>query len=214
MVLPLPVPPSPSDDAIRFINLEAYPQFFTDMMMGFPMREASVFCTAVAAASLVVHDVGDFEASFVPQLSDFQRLDSRFRLSDDVWEKLPGYRDYGFAVFKLKESNDRLEVHPMAFEFPTRMPGVLYFPTIHVHDGTFPSNATFDHQLYCQIDPGLEAELGDQWHRSREVASRFMDVKLAKNLIDGDLHCWCCSLIGKMKNRDVLLDLSETPDIG
>ena len=26
-------------------------------------------------------------------------------------------------------------VHPMAFEFPTRSPDEIFFPTAHIHDG-------------------------------------------------------------------------------
>ena len=36
MILPLPVPPGSSEDAVRFINLEGYPDFFQDMQTGFP----------------------------------------------------------------------------------------------------------------------------------------------------------------------------------
>ena len=36
MVLPLPVPPGPPEDAVRFINLGRYPGFFDDMRRGFP----------------------------------------------------------------------------------------------------------------------------------------------------------------------------------
>ena len=38
MVLPLPVPPNPPEDAVRFINLQRYPSFFDDMARGFPTR--------------------------------------------------------------------------------------------------------------------------------------------------------------------------------
>ena len=38
MVLPLPVPPRPPEDAVRFINLERYPAFFRDMASGFPPK--------------------------------------------------------------------------------------------------------------------------------------------------------------------------------
>jgi hypothetical protein len=31
MVLPLPVPPNPSENAVTFVNLEGYPDFFRDM---------------------------------------------------------------------------------------------------------------------------------------------------------------------------------------
>ena len=36
MILPIPVPKESKDDAVRFINLEKYPEFFQDMNKGFP----------------------------------------------------------------------------------------------------------------------------------------------------------------------------------
>src|SRR5258706_9583145 len=35
MVLPLPVPADTKDDAVRFISLKEYPDFFADMKRGF-----------------------------------------------------------------------------------------------------------------------------------------------------------------------------------
>src|SRR5438132_11704040 len=36
MILPIPVPPNPKEDAVHFINLEKYPEFFDDLRTGFP----------------------------------------------------------------------------------------------------------------------------------------------------------------------------------
>ena len=54
-----------------------------------------------------MHDVGEFEASFVANIGDFSRLDRRFRIALEVWAELPTYADYGFAVFKLKGFHSR-----------------------------------------------------------------------------------------------------------
>lgn len=101
---------------------------------------------APAAAPLRVHEVGSFEASFVPSLADFSRLDARFRLPDGLWEGLPIYADYGFAVFKLKAGERK--VHPMAFEFASRDRRQLFFPTVHIHDGQIAERAR------GVVDPG------------------------------------------------------------
>ena len=85
---------------------------------------------------LKVYVVGDFEASFVPRMQDFGRLDQRFRIGREVWDRVPTYHDFRFAVFKLKEASQAKEVHPMAFELPRRNPDLLYFQTLHVHDRT------------------------------------------------------------------------------
>src|SRR5262245_7826451 len=139
MVLPLPVPVTPDEDAVTFINLERYPDFFSDMDSGFcppPTGTYEISGTMLAASPLKVHNVGAFEASFVPRIQDFSRLDDRFVIPADVWSGLPEYRDYGFAVFKLRATSSRSpsEVHPMALEFRRRNPQLLYFPTVHVHD--------------------------------------------------------------------------------
>src|SRR5947209_2739654 len=36
MILPIPAPKNPKEDAVRFINLEKYPNFFDDLRAGFP----------------------------------------------------------------------------------------------------------------------------------------------------------------------------------
>jgi hypothetical protein len=131
MILPLPVPKNPPEDAVRFISLKEYPGFFGDLKNGFPeppspkVDSRSRPPTLGQAPPLKVVEVGSFEASFVPAIKDFDRLDERFRLSGDVWGKLPQYKDAGFAVFKLKPGTKT--VHPMAFEFPGE-PGRAVLP--------------------------------------------------------------------------------------
>ncbi|MBK5256863.1 MAG: hypothetical protein JJE39_12580 [Vicinamibacteria bacterium] len=131
MILPIPAPEASPDDAVRFISLEEYPRFFDDMDSGFAplelsMKAGPVGAAPVSAPPLVVHDVGAFEASFVPTVADFNRLDARFRLPKETWSSLPGYRDFGFAVFKLRRSAGPRTIHPMAFEFPLRDQSALH----------------------------------------------------------------------------------------
>src|SRR5436305_8789550 len=100
MILPLPVPGGVAEDAVRFIDLKGYKEFFADLKRGFPEpRPLSLGVgsrsapTAAEPAPLKVVDVGEFEASFVPAIKDFGRLDARFRLPDKAWDSLPAYRD-------------------------------------------------------------------------------------------------------------------------
>jgi len=65
-----------------------------------------------------------------------------------LFDAVPHYADYGFAVFQLAPGE--VTVHPMAMTFPTRTPDKLFFPTVHVHDGRFHATAKFDHALYYQ----------------------------------------------------------------
>lgn len=224
MVLPLPVPPNPPDDAVRFIDLSGYHHFFDDMSRGFPpvaflSRSRPTKGMTRSMPPLVVHAVGDFEASFVPRVADFDRLDPRFRLPEGVWDQLPAYRDYGFAVFKLKgtrppslmgrllrpikaRSAGSLFVHPMAFRFPRR-DQAMFFPTVHVHDGAVHANADFDHILYAQ---GETPDAGwANWQKSNRVAGNYVNVGRTEGIVDGDSACWRRVMKGNLANRDVVL---------
>jgi len=167
MILPLPVKSNSGENALQFINLKAYPNFFDDLSNAClpEVRELEGFLSedfdsvsAGSAPMLAVQEVGDYQASYVPSLDDFSRLDPRFRLPSEVWHKMPDYSDYGFAVFQLKIAltidDQEIEntIHPMAFEFPTRDAEKLFFPTVHVHDGDFHHKAGFYHKFYCQRD--------------------------------------------------------------
>jgi hypothetical protein len=220
MVLPLPVAPGAGEDAVRFINLEKYDAFFSDMQRGFPedppFLEAtlSMDLPPVAASILKVHDVGSFEASFVPTFADFARLDPRFRLPEQAWSALPQQRTYGFAVFKLKQHAGT--VHPMAFEFPRRDPDQLFFPTLHIHDGRVHATARFDHLLYCQEQPDTRLDVRDKsWQVSRGPAGEFMTIAATAGIVDGARPCFRRRLDGSLPNQDTLVRAAhEGPDAG
>lgn len=204
MILPLPTPPKSAENAIKFISLKEYPTFFKDMRRGFappPSRGKSpTLGDDVDSAKLEVVQVGSFEASFVPTIADFERLDERFRLPAGTWDKLPAYAKYGFAVFKLRKGAS--EVHPMAFNFPRANPKQLFFPTVHIHDGKVHAMAEFDHALYCQV--GRDHSLRG-WTESRQPAGMFLDKKKCGALIAPDDHAYERVMKGKFKNTDVLI---------
>ena len=138
MVLPIPVPPGSPEDAVRFIDMSSAPKFFDDLDLLFPEPKHQGFGTLRSAAPahapqprLVVHEVGDFEASFVPTLPDFARLDPRFRLPPSAWDALPAYRDWGFCVFKLRLGARGVAAPEVAPAFgapsssPSEKPGLL-----------------------------------------------------------------------------------------
>jgi hypothetical protein len=206
MILPIPVPGDTKETAVRFINLEKYPEFFTDLRAGFPILRTiggpRLAAGKAAPPKLAVVEVGSFEASFVPAIKDFARLDERFRLPEGVWEKLPQYRDYGFAVFKLRKGASK--VHPMAFEFPRARPEQLFFPTVHIHDGKVHTRAGFDHALYCQRSGNDNLQI-TEWQESLQPAGLFMKVKKAQGLLEPDEHCYLKELRGQHKNEDVIL---------
>jgi hypothetical protein len=207
MILPLPVPPSSPEDAVQFIDLSAYDGFFDDLRKGFPEPVSRGVVSAgipapAAQHMLVVHEVGDFEASFVPSVKDFARLDPRFRLPDGVWEALPGYAAFGFAVFKLKAGKKAL--HPMAFEFPRRSPTALFFPTVHVHDGQVHEDARFDHALYLQEDE-VHSAPDSHWERSTGPARDFVDCTRARGVVEPSAFVRLRRIHGLYRNADIVV---------
>jgi hypothetical protein len=211
MILPLPVSDH-AEDAVQFIALDAYPNFFDDLEKGFPhygrslASEGVPLCLGPPPTLLEVHEVGDFIASFVPTLGDFDRLDARFRLPTATWQQLPKYSEWGFAVFQLqatssspakaKENSQR--IHPMAFRFPTRLAEALYFPTLHIHDGKVKEHAVFDHALYFQGEQF--EEFADQL--SEDNAVSFLEVGKAKGIVQPDAVCGKRRIVGRHSNRD------------
>ena len=203
MVLPLPVTPGSGEKALTFINLEKYPKLFDDMSKGFDESEAAADPFGAAPdgsrAALEVEQVGAFEASYVPSVADFSRLDPRFQLPPGTWEKLPGYASFGFAVFKLRKGKHN--VHPMAFSFPSATPDKLFFPTLHIHDGVVHEKAVFDHTLYCQ-GSGLKHS---DWTESPGVPLQFMKAGLTQGIMLPAQHLYRRTLSGQLANTDWLV---------
>src|SRR4051812_13091607 len=182
MVLPTPVNREKGENALKFINLEKYSDFFSYLNWGFPsdLPRDSVGKMSMGGGmpgkTLPVQNVGAFEASFVPSLADFGRLDPQFRMSEKVWDAIPSYKDWGFAVFKLKDGEHRY--HPMAFSFErsSSVSQKLFFPTVHVHDTRIYKTADFDHVLYCQSPPtnGWNVQ---GWTESSAPMSKFVNLE-------------------------------------
>jgi hypothetical protein len=219
MILPLPVALPAKEGSVRFKNLEQYPDFFAALARGFPSpptRSWSKSGQIAASATLEVHDVGDFVASFVPSIADFGRVDPRFVLAPGVWTKLPAYADYGFAVFQLKELSG--SPHPIALEFDSRLSEQLFFPTVHIHDGSVHERDRFDHVLYAQAS-AFDANVGDYdgphstdpqtgFVRSSGKVAGFADVARAQGLLSADLLVHKVSLKGLLPNQDTLFGVS------
>jgi hypothetical protein len=210
MVLPIPVVKGSDEKAVKFINLEKYPQMFEDLWRGFPAPRSAAAdpfgaVPPAAAPKLEVQSVGAFDASFVPTIADFSRLDERFRLPPDVWQKLPGYAYFGFAVFKLKAAHG--PVHPMAFSFPSASPQTLFFPTLHIHDGQIHEKETFDHTLYAQ-GGGINVR---DWQESSGVALQFVKCGLTQDMVSPANHVYRRQIHGLYANGDILLKASKVP---
>jgi hypothetical protein len=219
MLLPLPVALPAKEGSVRFKNLKEYPDFFDALATGFPSlpkRSWSKRVEVPASATLEVHDVGDFVASFVPRIADFARVDPRFVLAPSVWTKLPAYADYGFAIFQLKELSG--SPHPIALEFDSRLPDQLFFPTVHIHDGSVHDKDRFDHVLYAQAS-AFDAHVGDYdgpsstdrhtgFVRSQGKVADFADIARAQGLLAAELLVHKVSLRGLLPNQDTLFGVS------
>lgn len=236
MILPLPVLPGFGDAALEFIDLSGYSEFFDDVDRAFPAMlslqpESGGVSRAQGLPRLEVHRVGAFEASYVPSLKDFSRLDPRFRLPDKVWEALPMYREDGFAVFQLRRGQGQ-NIHPMAFRFRTKNLEQIFFPTVHVHDGEVHSREMFDHALYFQLPDdysGPESDLQRVGQARYDAlyprfdldaspfpgagasylpAERFVDIDRAEGLVKPGTWLFKHELRGLRANEDTRIPLS------
>jgi hypothetical protein len=203
MILPIPVPKDSKEDDVKFINLEKYPDFFKEMNAGFPAdpTDGNKSSGSSRGSTIKVVEVGSFQASYVPAVKDFKRLDEAFRLPENVWEKLPQYSAFGFAVFKLKKG--ALNIHPMAFEFPRANPKQLFFPTVHIHDGKVHDKADFDHLLFCQRATNEELPL--KWTESPKHASSFMKIDKTEGIVTAAAHVYRLPMAGSLKNQDTVI---------
>ena len=230
MVLPLPVQlPAGEKGSIEFISLQEHQRFFHDLNDGFPLQaypSAQVDSRAMPSnkAILQVHQVGDFIASFVPTVDDFDRLDPQFRIPRESWDQIPHYSDYGFAVFQLQTLEGK--PHPMAFKFRSRLNQPegrsLFFPTIHIHDGEVHAREQFDHTLFLQ-DPAFDNVCGNYkqrgylvtdpatgYVRSKWPARQFCDVEACQGIVAPDGLVHRLEMRGRLENADVLASLNPS----
>lgn len=205
MILPIPIKQGTGEQAVHFIDLHDYPTLFDDLRLTLyppPPAQGTLGMKGAATASarpLEVHEVGSFEASYVPTVHDFSRLDPRFRLPDSAWDKLPQYRKYGFTVFRLKKGLKT--IHPMAFDFPRADAARLFFPTVHIHDGKVHDTASFDHFLYSQKSEGDRFSLAT-WKESNGLASASVRTRLTQSIVLPNNHLYLHVMRGRMPNQD------------
>lgn len=232
MVLPLPIKtPSRETESVQFISLEENEGFFEELGNGFPVAVASKFSRGWSSDSAVlpdseileVHEVGDYVASFVPTISDFDRLDEQFRLPAGSWDQIPQYTDYGFAVVQLKKLKGK--PHPIGLKFKTRFQdnqaSKIFFPTIHIHDGEVHDQEHFDHDLFLQ-SPELDSLCGRYkerrelvrdkatgFIRSKWKAKRFCSIEACKGIVDGEALVHRFQIQGLKENKDAIVDLKS-----
>jgi hypothetical protein len=223
MVLPIPVALGSGEVDFEFVDLSGCADLFEQLEELFvrPAPAGAVSMAWSEPAAIPVHEVGAYEASFVPSVADFARLDPRFRLSESVFAGLPQYADWGFAVFKLKPGEAK-RYHPMAFWFPTREAEALFFPTVHVHDGQVHGETEFDHTLYLQLPADKSpAQVGlnplssmtrEEWRRSFKPVRPTLEYE-SKGILREAL-CYRLQLnsqwtVRMFPNQDLILPLAS-----
>ena len=102
----------------------------------------------------------------------------------------------------------RAQTHPIAFRFPRRDPQTLFFPTMHVHDGSWAPVAMFDHLIYAQrrkagASPAPSAA-GPLWQVSSSAAQPTRQTAAAQ-LLRGGQPVLRLELRGRFENADTIL---------
>jgi hypothetical protein len=234
MILPVP------GTDVEFVNLEGYPEFFKDMDSLFPQkltRLAKSLSRSGGTKTLEVHDVGQYIASYVPSMNDWDRIDPVFKLADNCWEELPDYSTFGFVVFQLKSKNHgrdyseeyagivppsrkRLQLgvekfHPMAYTY-TPIDNRIFFPTTHVHDGEVEKVSNYDHKLYYQLDDDfstvpLTTSNHFSWEISTGMPSSSMNIHACLGLVNAFAPIARLHLDNvDLPNQDIILERQLT----
>jgi hypothetical protein len=157
MVLPIPV--LTASTPVELLDLSAFPHLFYQLDLYYDGPPASSFGPQPFGRPpqmLEVFTVGAFRASIVPSVADFGRLDASLRLQPSLQCLLADrYGDYAFVVYQIGPGKHQL--HPFGVAFESRWPTNLFFPTLHVHDGSHaPPEANFAHRFFAQ-GAGLES---------------------------------------------------------
>ncbi len=210
MVLPIPNP-----DSVKFINLKDYEGFFTDCAASFSTPRdhnygmRSALCSiSPKESSLPVYDVGSYNISIVPTVSEFNRLNPYyFTIDPYIPETLEKKYDSSFGYLVCKLRRGQHSYHPLAYSHQIHKDRLLFVPTYHIHpDGTYPQShddhdADWDHSIYT-----VETDMEDDGARRQ-----FDGWALKWNKLPTELHWiqkyrghkWTCH--GYKKNRDIWL---------
>lgn len=93
----------------------------------------------------------------------------------------------------------------MAFRFPSSVPGKIFFPTVHIHDGKVHELEDFDHTLYAQAWKTAVIK-GPQWEESGLNAGQFVNLRKSNDLVWGGGHLYRRGIVGFAKNEDIIAE--------
>lgn len=87
---------------------------------------------------------------------------------------------------------------------------LLFFPTVHVHNGRVEPSASFDHMLYCQDVDEIERARWcgslrprSRWEESRGPLGEVLDSDRVDGIVLTDRPCYRISITGSYANVDV-----------
>jgi hypothetical protein len=178
MILPFPLLKK-QKNRVKILDLSKCSTLFKRMdklfkkkkYRGMIMQNAIDYTFDDDETSLVVHTVGSYKASVVPNFAAFDMLQyNQFSLSPEVKNLLQQHysTDYGFMVCILRDNAD---YHPFGYVHELRSDGKLFVPTRHFHsyDGNAnPFQYTEAQTRIPEEDYDLELDVINQ-HMARTI---------------------------------------------
>ena len=207
MILPVPNP-----ESIELLNFSNYPAFFEDLANCFqkriPRGISNTLGFGLVTETLPIYKVGSYQASIVPNLDEFDRLDFHtFKVDPNLYSFLDvHYRkgNFGFIVCSLMAGDHTY--HPFAYTHGMHKSGRLFIPTMHYHPGHTHETGDWDHLIYSP-----STTLHDDKYRF--VSNRQINWnKLPEEYrwaYDTPMNCW--EKVGTWDNHDLLVDHTVDP---
>jgi hypothetical protein len=208
MVLPLPVPVGSKEDAVQFIDLHGYGEFFADLQSGFPVAASDK--RRPLSRSMPSH-CRQRRSRWFRSAASKRRLCRRsktlrasmlgFACRTGFGTSCPPTKSRGLRCSSCARMPARCIRWRLRFLAP--IASKLFFPTVHIHDGKVHDTAHFDHSLYCQVGSQYGKTTG--WEETPQLASAFVKVAATKGIVDGSAHCYRKTILGNQKNQDTWL---------
>lgn len=202
MVLPVPNP-----DSVELLDFSHYPDFFTDLKACFIERTQrsytnNTFLVSKSTNSLPVFRIGSYDASIVPSIADFPRLQIPMDRTLIPFLKSKYNAEFGFIICRLAPG--KKEYHPFAYTHDQHSSYRLFIPTMHYHPGDY--NADWDHLIYSPATGLFSSKY--KFNTTRHVAWEKLPLSY-QWASQVNLDCW--EKIGPGDNRDMYIHHAIDP---
>lgn len=204
LIVPVPVTPGATETDVRLLSTDGSQSLFDSLASGFvgsaerPHRQDAEEADAPRTVRYAAAQA--MRAYYVPSIADFDQVGPHLRFPEAALASRPEYASYGFYVFELPAGQD-VRIVPMAFDFPTRHPEAVYFPTWYGDPTWMPEEGHRDITVYTQFGERLG------WQETRETATRFVNAGASRGLIAPDRTVQRKILFGDGNNEDLLAAL-------